>query len=72
MKYREVQERLRSVGVVMSKSGASLRLNHFGGTSETARFTDSLDDALRVGLCMVRADGSPPHAHNEILKRSPG
>lgn len=31
MKYREVQEKLRTVGIVMCKTGGRLRINHFCG-----------------------------------------
>lgn len=53
MKYRDVQERLRMVGIVMSKSQGRIRINHFGATAETAYFTDCLEDALKTGQAMA-------------------
>lgn len=42
MKYREVQERLRLVGVMISKRGDTIRVNHFGGFEDSAYYTESL------------------------------
>lgn len=54
MKYGEVQERLRSVGVLICKRGGLIRINHFGGQAETAIYTDSIDEALTAGMAMAR------------------
>jgi hypothetical protein len=59
MKYREVQEQLRSVGMLISKRGQSLRVNHFSGSPETAFFTSDLEEALRAGLSMARPKHLP-------------
>jgi len=53
MKYREVQEHLRALGVVMSKRGCAIRLNHFGGMEDTALYTQSLEEALTAGIGMA-------------------
>jgi len=37
------------MGVVMSKRGETIRLNHFGGLEDTARYTNDLQDALALG-----------------------
>lgn len=57
--YRQVQEQLREVGVLMSKRGGRIRINHFAGIEETAHYTDSLEDALRTGLAMARPKQLP-------------
>lgn len=59
MQYSEVQERLRAVGVLISKRGGRIRINHFGGQPDTAYYTDSLEDALRAGLAMARPHRLP-------------
>lgn len=59
MRYREVQEQLRLVGILMSKRGGSHRVNHFGGGPETAYLTPDLDEALRAGLSMARPKHLP-------------
>ncbi len=59
MRYREVQDQLRSVGVLISKKGGSLRVNHFSGNPETAFFTSDLQEALRAGLSMGRPEQLP-------------
>lgn len=49
MRFSEVRESLRSIGVVMSKRGETIRLNHFGGLEDTAKYTTDLHDALVLG-----------------------
>lgn len=49
MRFSDVRETLRSMGVVMSKRGETIRLNHFGGLEDTARYTNDLHDALALG-----------------------
>jgi|GEM_PF-2116381 hypothetical protein len=49
MRFSEVRETLRTMGVVMSKRGETIRLNHFGGLEDTARYTNDLQDALALG-----------------------
>lgn len=49
MRFSDVRETLRTMGVVMSKRGATIRLNHFGGLEDTARYTNDLQDALALG-----------------------
>ena len=56
--YRAVQERLRAVGVVMSKSGDVVRINYFGGLEDTAFYSTSLRETLDKGLEMGRRNGS--------------
>ncbi|MBT1160165.1 hypothetical protein J1C56_32050 [Aminobacter anthyllidis] len=59
MKFHDVREQLRTVGVLISKRGCEIRINHFGGTPETAFFTSSLDEALAAGLSMARPKHLP-------------
>lgn len=59
MKYREVQECLRAVGVVISKRGAVFRINHFGGIEKSALYVEDLQEALNVGLKMARPEHLP-------------
>lgn len=59
MTFREVREQLRIVGILISKRGSSIRVNHFGGMPETACFTSSLDEALTAGLSMARPKHLP-------------
>ncbi|GAA4112455.1 hypothetical protein ASC75_17340 [Aminobacter sp. DSM 101952] len=49
MRFSDVRETLRSIGVVMSKRGETIRLNHFGGLEDTAKYTTDLQDALALG-----------------------
>ena len=53
--YRDVQDRLRQAGIVISKKGDVHRINFFGGLADTAYYTSSLDDALSTGLVMARS-----------------
>ena len=59
MKYGEVQEQLRLVGILISKRGGSVRVNHFFGGPETAYVTSDLEEALRAGLLMARPKHLP-------------
>ena len=59
MRHREVQEQLRVVGILLSKKGGRLRVNHFGGGPETAYFTSDLEEALRMGLSMAKPKHLP-------------
>ncbi len=59
MRYREVQDQLRVIGILMSKRGNRIRVNHFGGEENTAYYTHSLDDALSAGIKMARPDRLP-------------
>jgi hypothetical protein len=59
MTFFEVRAKLRKVGILVSKYGGSIRVNHFGAGPETARFTSSLEDALRVGLAMAKPHDLP-------------
>jgi|APFEC2959095171_1045051.scaffolds.fasta_scaffold14346_2 hypothetical protein len=59
MRYREVQEQLRVVGILLSKKGGSLRVNHFDGGPDTAYLTPDLEEALRVGLSMAKRKNLP-------------
>ncbi len=52
MKYGAVREQLREAGIVMSKRGDTIRINFFGGLENTARYTESLEEALKIGLAM--------------------
>ena len=54
MRYKDVQETLRAVGIVMSKKGEMHRINFFSGLEETAYYTDNLQEALEKGLAMGR------------------
>ncbi|WP_269930043.1 hypothetical protein [Aminobacter sp. HY435] len=49
MRFSEVRETLRTMGVVVSKRGETIRLNHFGGLEDTARYTNNLEQALALG-----------------------
>lgn len=55
LKYREVQERLRLVGVMISKRGDTIRVNHFGGFQDSPYYTESLEDAFGAGMKMGSA-----------------
>lgn len=57
MKYRELQEYLRPLGIVMSKKGAKIRLNSFGGLENTARYSETLEGALSIGRDMAKSRG---------------
>ena len=46
MRYREIQEKLREMGIVISKKGGTLRINYFSGMEDTARYVTSLQEAL--------------------------
>lgn len=59
MRYRQVQDQLRAVGILISKRGGSLRVNHFCGRADTAYFTSDLEEALRVGLSMAKRKQLP-------------
>lgn len=50
--YHEVREALRPIGIVISKKKGICRINYFGGTSETAFFTDCLSEAFQRGQDM--------------------
>lgn len=49
MRFSEVRETLRTMGVVMSKRGEIIRLNHFGGLEDTAKYTTDLQNAATLG-----------------------
>ncbi|BBD41036.1 hypothetical protein Amn_pb00270 (plasmid) [Aminobacter sp. Y103A] len=75
MKYREVQETLRTIGIVMSKKDGRIRVNHFGGTPETARFAGCPKEALRLGLSMAQPEQLPPEwcaERRKILDKTSG
>ena len=55
MRYGAVQEQLREAGIVISKRGDTIRINFFGGLENTARYTESLEEALEIGLAMKGA-----------------
>lgn len=59
--YREVQEQLRLVGVMISKRGSTIRVNHLGGSEGTACYTESLEDAVEAGMKMARPQQLPAH-----------
>jgi hypothetical protein len=59
VKFRDVQDQLREVGILISKNGALIRVNHFGGGAETAFVTASLEEALQAGLAMARPKHLP-------------
>ena len=52
--YKEVQEKLRAIGIVISKKGDTHRINYFSGLPETARYTTDLQDALTQGVEMSK------------------
>ena len=52
--YKQVQEELRDVGIVISKRGSTHRINFFGGLENTAYYTQELQDALSRGLAMAK------------------
>jgi hypothetical protein len=54
VRYKSVQETLREAGIVISKRGDTHRINFFGGLEGTAYYTESLQDALEVGLNMAK------------------
>jgi hypothetical protein len=54
MRYREVQEKLREMGIVISKKGGTLRINYFSGMEDTARYVASLQEALEKGREMAK------------------
>ena len=54
MRYREVQEKLREIGIVISKRGETLRINYFSGLEDTAHYTTSLEDALEKAQQMAK------------------
>ncbi len=58
--YRQVQEQLRKVGIVMSKKGSTIRLNHFSGLEETASYSESIGEVLLTGMSMSRPKRLPP------------
>lgn len=49
MRFSEMRETLRGIGIVVSKRGETIRLNHFGGLEDTARYTSDLQEALTMG-----------------------
>ncbi|WP_432283675.1 hypothetical protein SLT36_17400 [Aminobacter sp. BA135] len=49
MRFSDVRESLRSIGVVMSKRGETIRLNYFGGLEDTAKYATDLQEALALG-----------------------
>jgi hypothetical protein len=55
LSYKQVQDQLRQEGIVMSKRGATLRINFFGGREDSARYVESLRDALETGLAMAKS-----------------
>lgn len=57
--YRQVQEQLREVGILMSKRGGTIRINYFAGLEVTAYYTDDLEKALVAGMTMARPNGLP-------------
>jgi hypothetical protein len=54
MRYGEVQEKLREIGIVISKRGETLRINYFSGLEDTAHYTTSLEDALEKAQQMAK------------------
>jgi hypothetical protein len=54
VKYRELQEYLRPLGIVMSKRGTTIRLNSFGGLENTARYSETLEGALAIAGDMAK------------------
>ena len=60
MRFSDVRENLRSIGVVMSKRGETIRLNYFGGLEDTAKYATDLQEALALGteLAGPRRHGS--------------
>jgi hypothetical protein len=67
--YKEVQGRLREAGIVISKRGDTLRVNHFSGLEETAFYATNLQMALEIGLGMaLRERPSMPHAIREAVQ----
>jgi hypothetical protein len=58
--YKEVQEKLRDKGIVISKRGDTHRINYFGGLEDTARYTTSLQDALKQGFEMAKRHRTQP------------
>lgn len=57
--YRHVQDQLRTVGIVMSKKGDIIRVNHFAGLEATASYSQSLGQALLAGMAMSRPKQLP-------------
>lgn len=53
MRYRELQEQLRDIGIVISKKGDTLRINYFSGLENTAHYTTSFEDALEKAQKMA-------------------
>jgi hypothetical protein len=54
MRYGELQEKLRDIGIVISKKGETIRINYFSGLEDTAHYTTSLEDALEKAQQMAR------------------
>jgi hypothetical protein len=52
--YKSVQEQLRQIGIVMSKRGETLRINYFGGLEDTARYPQTLQEALDLGFALAK------------------
>jgi hypothetical protein len=52
--YKAVQEKLREIGIVISKKGETHRINFFSGLNDTAYYTTSLQDALDKGSYMAK------------------
>jgi len=61
MNYREAQERLRAMGILMSKRDGRIRLNYSGGGEETAYYTQDLEDAIEAGARMGRSRQPMPN-----------
>ncbi|AMS43963.1 hypothetical protein FHS67_001965 [Aminobacter aminovorans] len=61
MNYREAQERLRAMGILMSKRDGRIRLNYSGGSEETAYYTQDLEDAIDAGGRMGRSRQPMPN-----------
>jgi hypothetical protein len=52
--YKAVQEKLREIGIVISKRGDVHRINFFGGLESTAHYTTSLRECLEKGEDMAK------------------
>lgn len=56
--YRDAKDRLKALGLTLSKAGAEYRVNFPHGGASTEYVTDDLDDAVKEGERM--AEHSPP------------
>lgn len=65
MRFSELRETLRTMGVVVSKRGENIRLNHFGGLEGTAKYTTNLQDAIALG----RELAGPHHRRRDSMPR---